>query len=366
MTLLATLASMSTMVNGIGPAFKGIGQIAKKMFSDLKTFVNDKFIKPLKEKLDGIKEWWTGFKESVQEKWQGIKDFISDNFITPVKTKLTELKEWWTGFKESVIEKWTSIKTFVDEKFITPVKTKLGEIKDWWGGFKETVIEKWQGIKAYINNKFIIPTRNKLQVIKDFFGGLKNEAILKVKGIFSFFKTKISNIWDSLPSIPELFTLKFWKGLASDIGEALSGVGGSMIKGIKIAMNSLISIINSVIQSIDFSIDIPDWVPNIGGKSVGIDMSNFSISAIPLAKGGIVNKPTLAMIGEDGPEAVVPLSQRNNPGGAGMGGGTYNITVNAGGITDRTDKRALAREIGNMIQQELARSIGGSTMRGRY
>ena len=68
------------------------------------------------------------------------------------------------------------------------------------------------------------------------------------------------------------------------------------------------------------------------------------------------------MIGEDGPEAVVPLSQRNNPSGAGMGGGTYNITVNAGGITDRTDKRALAREIGNMIQQELARSVGGSTL----
>jgi hypothetical protein len=70
------------------------------------------------------------------------------------------------------------------------------------------------------------------------------------------------------------------------------------------------------------------------------------------------------MIGEDGPEAVVPLNQRNNPGGAGMGG-TVNVTVNAGGITDRTDKRALAREIGNMIQNELARNIGGTTMRGR-
>ena len=72
------------------------------------------------------------------------------------------------------------------------------------------------------------------------------------------------------------------------------------------------------------------------------------------------------MIGEDGPEAVIPLTQRNNPTGAGMGGNTLNITVNAGGITDRTDKRTLAREIGNMIQQEMARNIGGTTMRGRY
>ena len=53
-------------------------------------------------------------------------------------------------------------------------------------------------------------------------------------------------------------------------------------------------------------------------------------------------------------------------GATGGGGTTYNITVNATGITDRTDKRELAREIGNMIQQELARSQGGSTMSGRF
>ena len=52
--------------------------------------------------------------------------------------------------------------------------------------------------------------------------------------------------------------------------------------------------------------------------------------------------------------------------GGGGGGNTFNITVNAGGITDRSDKRAMAREIGNMIQQEVARSIGGATHRGRF
>jgi hypothetical protein len=43
-----------------------------------------------------------------------------------------------------------------------------------------------------------------------------------------------------------------------------------------------------------------------------------------MAAGGIVNRATLAMIGEAGPEAVIPLSQMNKSGG------TYNITVNAG------------------------------------
>ena len=79
-----------------------------------------------------------------------------------------------------------------------------------------------------------------------------------------------------------------------------------------------------------------------------------------LAKGGIVNGPTLAMIGEAGPEAVVPLDGKNAPGGQ-----TFNITVNPTGITDRSDKREMAREIGNLIQQEVSRALGGTTMRGR-
>ena len=85
-------------------------------------------------------------------------------------------------------------------------------------------------------------------------------------------------------------------------------------------------------------------------------------SDIPmLAKGGIVDKPTVAMIGEAGPEAVIPLDKLD-----GMKGHTFNMTFNLGGMTDRTDKRALARELGNMVQQEVARSIGGSTTRSRF
>jgi len=46
-------------------------------------------------------------------------------------------------------------------------------------------------------------------------------------------------------------------------------------------------------------------------------------------------------------------------------GGTVNVTVNAGGITDRTDKKQMALEIGNEIQRELARFNAGLTKRPR-
>jgi hypothetical protein len=62
-----------------------------------------------------------------------------------------------------------------------------------------------------------------------------------------------------------------------------------------------------------------------------------------MAAGGIVTGPTLALIGEAGPEAVVPLSGRN----AGMGT-TYNLTVNAG---MGADGAVIGREIVDAIKR---------------
>jgi hypothetical protein len=64
-----------------------------------------------------------------------------------------------------------------------------------------------------------------------------------------------------------------------------------------------------------------------------------------LATGGIVTRPTLALIGEAGPEAVVPL-------GRGVGAVNINMTVN--GVI-ATDKRKFARELVDEIHGELLR-----------
>ena len=88
----------------------------------------------------------------------------------------------------------------------------------------------------------------------------------------------------------------------------------------KAIFNGIATLWNNTIGKLKFS--VPDWVPVIGGK--GFDVPNIPM----LANGGIVTSPTLALIGESGPEAVIPLTGPN----AGMGGG-MNITVQAGLIS---------------------------------
>lgn len=88
----------------------------------------------------------------------------------------------------------------------------------------------------------------------------------------------------------------------------------------KTIFNVIAKLWNNTIGKLSFR--VPDWVPGLGGKG-------FDVPDIPmLANGGIVTKPTLALIGESGPEAVVPLNR-------GMGSGV-NITIN-GGLSTSTD-----------------------------
>lgn len=73
-------------------------------------------------------------------------------------------------------------------------------------------------------------------------------------------------------------------------------------------------------------------------------------SAIPaLAEGGIVNRPTLALIGEAGPEAVVPLSGKNSVG-------NVYVTVNYQGTGDsQSDIEKIAEMIGELTQVQMKR-----------
>jgi len=76
-------------------------------------------------------------------------------------------------------------------------------------------------------------------------------------------------------------------------------------------------------------------------------------AATPMADGGIVTKPTLALIGEAGPEAVIPLSGGRR--GAGAGGITVNVTVTGNNISGDREAEALARKVAQQITDQLRR-----------
>ncbi len=193
----------------------------------------------------------------------------------------------WNMIKQKASEIWTSVKT----SFTNMKDTVIAKVTEIWTrvtttftNMKNAVVAKvseiWTGVKtAFINMKnSIITTATEIwNNVKTIFTNMKDSVISKASEIWTAIKTIFGNIKDS-------------------IAGAFTGAVNTAISG----LNTLIDKVNSI------HINIPSWIPGVGGKDIGLN-----IPQVPaLASGGIVTKPTLAMIGEGNEsEAVFPLSK---------------------------------------------------------
>jgi len=143
---------------------------------------------------------------------------------------------------------------------------------------------------------------------------------------------------DGIPALARL-GVQLGAGLIDALVSSLKGLGTAGLDIGKSFANAIIGFVNSnVIDSInnllEFTIDPP-------GPGPTLTINPPNLPHIPmLAAGGIVTRPTLAMIGEAGAEAVIPLTGRN--AGMGMGGVTNYITINSG-----ADPQAVVRALQN-------------------
>ena len=224
-----------------------------------------------------------------------------------IKAKAVEL-----GAKIS--EVWGNIKTGVSEavaNLVSAFQSNFPLLSAYLSGWWKSVSAAWENAKAIFAN------------IIDF-----------VQNVFA---GNWSAAWDNIVAI-------------------FGNVFGMIVNLAKAPINGVISAINWVLEKINsISVTIPDWVPGVGGKTLG-----FNIPTIPaLAAGGIATAPTLAQIGEGGePEAVLPLSKlaalldewtkpKPTPGG-GTGGGETVVFSPVFNFYGGTPSREEAEEAGRI------------------
>jgi len=189
------------------------------------------------------------------------------------------------------------------EGFKEHMSNALGLLKKAWEMFIENL---WKPFDEFMTNK--------LGAAWTLFSGIMKAQLDVAIGFFNGFVEILKGIWDLIVGI---FT-----GDTNKITDGFKGI----VNGIYTMFNGLIKAVNRI------GFSLPDW---LGGKSFSLN-----IPEIPkLAEGGIVNRPTLAMIGEGGPEAVVPLNR-----GGGLGGGvTVNVMMPEGGTVIMDDEQTMQR-----------------------
>ena len=227
-----------------------------------------------------------------------FREFLTDFYENHIKPIIE-------GIKETLTSLW--------EEHLKPLWEEL--LKPLLGDVWETIKETWDLIANLIGEivQIIAPVvENILQMVAqlvDDIAGYVGGCMDVLKGIIEFITGVFSGDWEKAwNGIKDIFK-GIWEMMVSLVKTPVNliiGVINGMIRGVVAGINLVVRAINSI------KVDIPDWVPLIGGKHIGFHLSEVTAPQIPtLAKGGVITSPTLAMVGEyagadNNPEIVTP------------------------------------------------------------
>ncbi len=272
-----------------------------------------------KPALELIAKMWGDLMNSIKSAWDKWGAPIFEALRTAISNAADTFKKVWNNiikpifdtFAKVVDDIWSNhLKPLID-KFLDFVGTLVAGALQIYNEFIKPVVdwfvEKFGPPIAKVFSNLIKGIGKAIGSIIDFIGGIVDA----LKGVIDFVVGVFTGDWDKAwTGIKEIFT-GIWDALSSFITAPLNAMIGfinAFLGVIETGVNWLIDCINS------FSVDVPDWVPGIGGSHFGFDLDHVTISEIPyLAQGTVVPANYgnfLAMLGDNKrePEVVSPVS----------------------------------------------------------
>lgn len=166
-----------------------------------------------------------------------------------------------------------------------------------------------QQVDDFLQNIFAVDFTN---IFGPVLGDVVNGFMATVKSAWDSIQSIFSGVIDFIRGVFTGDWQRAWQGV-SDI---FSGIVNGLVTIFKAPVNGIISIFNGLVSAINLvidglnsiHIDIPDWVPGIGGGTLGFNIPHFG-KAPYLATGGIVRSGS-AIVGEAGPELMTVLGNR--------------------------------------------------------
>lgn len=309
--------------------FMGVTEIAGKLGTD----ILDTILSPITENADGFKEALSNtlgpmaeilgtLADSFTETWDLI-NAMYDEHIAPmfqsIKDGLSEIVgTLLDGYNTYLAPTLDSLAAKFSEVWDGSIQPLLNNFIDLFGEVATLVQNVWDNVLQPVVNwvaSAIFPVVSPIleavgTLVLDVFGGIADTLdgfITVAKGVVQFVSGVFAGDWE-----------KAWEGVQN----VFKGIWDAMPDFVKTPIRAVIGFINSMIGAVErginsvvqaangLSFDVPDWVPGIGGETFGFDFEKVSLPRIPqLAKGGVVTQSTLALIGENGAEAVMPLER---------------------------------------------------------
>ena len=226
--------------------------------------------------------------DTVVAIFQGIWDGIVAIF--------TPIGEWFAGVFQAawdgIVAIFTDLGTWFGDRW-TEVTTALSNVGTWFTDMFQKAWNGLTGIFANIGTWFgerWNDVTTALANVATWFGSIFTSAYNAVVNAFSSIGSFFSGVWSTVKSI--------FVNAGQMVGSA---VGGAFKSAVNAVLGTIENVVNGFVGMINGVIGMINKIPGVSLGSIGY------VSLPRLARGGIVDSPTVAMIGEAGKEVVMPL-----------------------------------------------------------
>lgn len=282
-------------INIAAGAWSEVRDWVGEKWSDFSAWFDESVWTPVSDAAQAAGEWvsqkWDDAKTWIGDRWSDFSAWFDESVWTPVNNAAQAAGQWvsdcWNDARTWIGERWSDFSSWFEESIWTPVKTGAQAAGAWvserWSEAKTWISETWGAVSTWFDETVWTPVKTAAQTagawLGEQFTAAKNAISEAWSGVSDWFS---NNVWEPIKN----GATKAWEW----VGDKLGGIG---------------EWIGDKWQS------FKDWLGGLGqkgSKETGLTTSQGKGSVLEHAYGGIMTKPHMGIVAEDGAEGIIPLS----------------------------------------------------------
>ena len=272
------------LFNTVADIFGGIADFLKGVF-DIITGI-------LTSDMDKIFEGFTETGDAIMNILSALLTALLDLTVAVLKVIWDTIVAIFQAIWDGIVAIFTPIGEWFAARW-NDITTVLADVAKWFGDMFQkawnALTNVFSSIGTWFGERWNDVT-TALANVATWFGNIFKTAFEAVKNAFSTIGSFFSGVWSTVQSI----FVNAGQMVGSAVGGAFKSAVNAVLGTIENVVNGFIGMINGVIGLIN--------------KIPGVSLGGIGYVSLPrLARGGIVDSPTVAMIGEAGKEVVMPL-----------------------------------------------------------
>lgn len=313
---------VNSFYQAFAPIVGGAISTAIQVFADFFVWacgiMTDAINNILRPALEVLLQIWQDMMAGIQNAWNAYGQPIMDGVVAAFRNLETIFSTLYYTVVEPIL---SNLIDLLQKLWNEHLKQLWDDLLLLFGSVQNTILTFWNSVLSPLINWLIASFGPVFSDVFNAVAGLVQTAVglmadaidiilVVLRGLLDFLSAVFRGDWGAAWNAIADTALAVWDRIKSGIKSAVNGIIGfinGMIQAVVNGLNRVIDAINTL------SFDVPDWVPGIGGSSLGFDFSHITAPQIPyLAQGAVIppNREFMAVLGDQshGTNVEAPLA----------------------------------------------------------